>query len=95
MEVMSGSYADPLLHVSSVRYVIVPLVDDMNDDNFFIHYGLTRDEYITLLNDMPFLEKKELGLSEIVVYENKNFNPHAYLTKEKNVLSGNRKKYTN
>lgn len=91
MEVMSGSYADPLLDVSSVRYVIVPLVDDMNDDNFFIHYGLTRDEYITLLNDMPFLEKKELGLSEIVVYENKNFNPHAYLTKEKNVLSGNEK----
>ncbi len=80
MDLMGRSYTDSLLDMSSIKYVFVPLEDVSNDDNFFIHYGLSREEYINLLDTYPFLERKDMNFGKIVVYENKNFKPHIYKT---------------
>ena len=71
---------------SSIKYIIIPLEDNENDDNFFPNYGKNRSFYIYELNKLNFLKRKDLGTQEIVVYENKNFKPHIYLTNQEETI---------
>ncbi|MBU3978221.1 hypothetical protein KJ980_02020 [Patescibacteria group bacterium] len=70
-----------LFDISSIKYVIVPLQDKANDDDFFIHYGgrensNIREWYISELDKSGLLEKINIGTKELVVYENKDYKPH-------------------
>lgn len=67
------------LDQGSIKYVIVPIEDDANDDNFFVYYE-DRDFYISQLDKVPFLKKLDLGTKELTVYENSSYLPHIYLT---------------
>lgn len=84
-------FANNLLDISSARYVIVPLQDFANDDDFFIHYGGKEDPdirewYISELDKVRFLKKIDIGTEELVVYENEGFRPHVYVTQEKETI---------
>ncbi|MDD4409346.1 MAG: hypothetical protein PHW52_01695 [Candidatus Pacebacteria bacterium] len=69
------------LSISSVKYVVVPINDINNDDNFFIYYGGDRNEnirdwYISELDKVSWLKKIDIGTKELVVYENEEYKPY-------------------
>ncbi|HEV2402785.1 MAG TPA: hypothetical protein VGS08_01150 [Candidatus Saccharimonadales bacterium] len=71
----SGDFAH-LLSAASVRYVIVPLRDTANDDDFFPSYGNDRQYFINALNNLGFLRRINIGTKQLVVYENTTFRPY-------------------
>jgi len=83
INIFKFSFADNLFNSSSIKYVIIPLQDIANDDDFFIHYGgkdnpNIRNWYISELDKVTWLKKIDIGTSELVVYENANYKPHIY-----------------
>jgi len=78
---LTHGYSDTLLDLSSVKFVLVPLQDVQNDDDFFISYGgrenpNIRQWYINELDKVPYLERVDIGTKELVVYENENYKPY-------------------
>jgi hypothetical protein len=68
-------YTKHLAEVASIKYVVVPLRDTANDDEFFKYYGDDRQFYIDLLDKQPWLKRIDIGTKEVVVYENKHYRP--------------------
>ncbi|MCX6717244.1 MAG: hypothetical protein NTU76_01025 [Candidatus Taylorbacteria bacterium] len=84
-------FAENLMDNSSIKYVIVPLQDVENDDDFFVSYGGDKDPnirewYIKELDKVDWLKKIDIGTQDLVVYENESYKPHIYLTKEKETI---------
>lgn len=75
-DVLKKSFSQTLLNNASVKYVIVPLKDTANDDDFFKYYGGDRGYYLKELDSVPWLKRIDIGTSELAVYENKSFQPH-------------------
>lgn len=86
-DIVSSSFSDSLFDLSSVKYVIIPLRDNANDDDFFIHYGNNREFYINALDELDYLERIDIETREIAVYENAEYRPHIYLTENKEQLT--------
>ncbi|MFA6995152.1 MAG: hypothetical protein WC249_01950 [Patescibacteria group bacterium] len=87
LDVLRKDFSNQLFNVSSIKYVIVPLQDKANDDDFFIKYGgdkniNIRQWYIDQLNKIKWLHKINIDTKDLVVYENQNYRPHLYLTKQ-------------
>lgn len=70
-----------ILELSSIKYVMIPLQDTANDDDFYIFFG-PRSYYLQSLEKLNYLKKINLGTKDVVVYENLNFRPRIYLTPE-------------
>jgi len=90
-EIFKIKEANKLFDISSIKYVIVPIRDFANDDDFFIYYGGSenaniREWYISELDSIEWLEKIDIGTKDLVVYENENFRPHIYMTKERETI---------
>lgn len=71
-------FADKLFDVSSIKYVVVPLQDIENSDDFFADYGgdknpNIRQWYIDQLDNISWLKKIDIGTKDLVVYENKGY----------------------
>lgn len=86
-EAMTGflkrNYSNNLLDMSSVKYVIVPYNDPQGDINIFQYYGEEKSYYINELSKLNYLSKLNIGVNDLAVYENHDYKPHVYLTKEK------------
>jgi hypothetical protein len=79
-EIFKIKGANELFDNSSVKYVIVPIRDFANDNDFFIYYGgkdnpNIRDWYISELDKIDWLKKIDIGTNELVVYENEKYKP--------------------
>ncbi len=85
-QLLNLPYANQLLDASSVKYVVIPLEDKQNEDNFFTDYQKPRQYYISLLDKLSYLKKTNLGTKNILVYENKEVNDHIYLSSERDSL---------
>jgi hypothetical protein len=77
-DIFHEPYSQFLLSISSVKYVVVPIQDVANDDDFFQDYGgrtdpNIREWYLNQLNNISFLKKINIGTNNLVVYENINF----------------------
>lgn len=75
---LTKNYLDAIFDMGSVKYVVVPIQDFANEDDFFVHYGGDqnpdiREWYIDQLDNLPWLKKIEIGTKNLVVYENYNF----------------------
>ncbi|OGK46525.1 hypothetical protein A2963_02180 [Candidatus Roizmanbacteria bacterium RIFCSPLOWO2_01_FULL_40_13] len=81
-DVFGINFNDRLLDLTSVKYVIVPLQDKKNDDDFFRFAG-NRESYVQELDSSSYLTRIEVGTAKVLVYENNNFRPHLYATKIK------------
>lgn len=77
---------DRIIDLSAIKYIVVPLIDEKNADNTFVHYGKDRSYYINELNNVHYLRKVDIGTKEIVIYENDNFNPHIYETDKQETI---------
>lgn len=80
--IINNTFSNKLIDNSSIKYIIVPLQDKANDDDFFIYYG-KRNDYIKILDKVKWLKKIDIGTRELVIYENEEYRPHIYLTKNK------------
>ncbi|HVQ44193.1 MAG TPA: carbohydrate binding domain-containing protein [Candidatus Saccharimonadia bacterium] len=76
MEVFQNPFAPELLADGVIKYVVVPLRDTKNDDDFFINYGDIRSNYTDLLDKMPFLKRVNTGINDIALYQNTNVKPY-------------------
>lgn len=64
--------------LSSIKYVIVPLKDVANDDNFYIFFGGKIKPYKRQLEKLSWLKQVDIGAQRVSVYENMGFRPHFY-----------------
>lgn len=69
-----------LLTNTSIKYIVVPLHDNMDD--IFITRGDDRLKYIATLDKVPYIAKIDIGTKELAIYQNKIYKPHIYLTAE-------------
>lgn len=69
-------FARNLMDAGSIRLVVVPLRDTVNDDDFFDLYGNNRQFYIDMFNKVPWLKRVNIGTKEIAVYENQSSKPY-------------------
>jgi hypothetical protein len=94
MNVFKLPLADRLFDNSSIKYVIVPIQDIANDDDFFVSYGgkndpNIRDWYIAEMDRVSWLKKIDIGTQELAVYENENYKPHIYSDSDLNYFQTN------
>ncbi len=79
-EVMNDFLKGPdirnLMSNYSVRYVVIPLEDTENEDNFFEYYGVGRDSYINSVRNLEFLNEVDLGMKNVLLFENKEYRKH-------------------
>ena len=80
-------FANNLFDDSSIKYVVVPIQDTANDDDFYVNYGKASDpnirqEYIDKLDNVGFLKRVDIGAKDLVVYENEGYKEHIFTTKE-------------
>lgn len=80
--IFAANFSDQLLDLSSIKYVIIPLEDKTNDDNFFRFAG-KRQDFIDGLDNLKYLNKISTGAKKVSIYENYDIRPHIYTTKEK------------
>lgn len=84
----SLKFSNQLFDISSIKYVIIPLEDKANDDNFFEYLG-KRKKIIDQVDKLSYLKRINIGTKEILVYENKDYRPHIYLTDKKETIYKN------
>lgn len=72
-------FTDNILDRSNIKYVILPLADVQNDDNFFEYAG-KRNTFLNKLEQLPYLKKTNIGTKELVIFENSNYRPKLYAT---------------
>ncbi|MFA5724200.1 MAG: hypothetical protein WC979_08140 [Candidatus Pacearchaeota archaeon] len=80
IDIYNKNYSSNLLDVSSIKYVIIPLRDTKNDDDFFIDYGNSTQFYIDTLDNLNYLTEIEVGTEEVKVYENEGYLDHIYIS---------------
>lgn len=68
-----------LIDETSIKYIIVPVQDKYNDDDFYIHYE-NKVNYVKLLDSVNSLRKIELGLRDIYIYENGDYDSRFNIT---------------
>jgi hypothetical protein len=76
------NYFEYLIKSVSVKYIIVPIQDIENDDDFFTYYGNERDKIEKTLDTKTFLNKSNLSDSRIAIYEVANYQSEAMLSSE-------------
>jgi len=74
--VFSQPYSADLLRNASVKYVIVPLRDTVNDDDFFGSYGDDKPYFTNFLDSVSYLKKVDIGTRDVAIYENIAYRPY-------------------
>ena len=78
VNILQQPFSKTLFDISSIKYVIIPIQDKANDDDFFVYYGGDKDPnirqwYIDQLDKVSWLKKIDIGTKDLVVYENANY----------------------
>lgn len=84
VEILGNQISNQILDAYSIKYVVVPIEDIENDDNFFVHYGHSREYYINELDKLEYLQRIDVSNGSLVVYENIKPNPHIYVSNSTN-----------
>lgn len=84
MSIINSSRSNDLLDRSSIKYVIVPILDKESDDDFFKYYGESRDYYIRELDRIDYLKRIDIGTNVIAAYENEDYLPYIWISKDFN-----------
>jgi len=75
LDILERPFAPELLASASIAYVLVPLQDTQNDDDFFAYYGGDRQAFIDGLDGLDYLERVDIGTQELAVYRTKGYQP--------------------
>jgi len=60
---------------TNIKYVVVPLRDEPNDDDAFIDYGDDRTYFIDSLEHLPTLKRIDAGTKDTIVFKNELYKP--------------------
>lgn len=71
---------DLLLDMTSIRYIIVPLQDHANDDDFIQNYQIPTETYVKVLSTIPYIKRVNIGTKNAAIFENRDARPRMYLT---------------
>jgi len=86
-DIYEKPFTHQLFNIASIKYIIVPIRDTKSDDDFFVYYGNDREYFINKLDKIEYLKRVDIGQEELVIYENKNFKPHIYVTSEEETVN--------
>jgi len=89
IQIFEKPYANKLLDMSSIRYVLIPGQSDKDEDDVFSFRDRNRDFFIQELMKLAYLKKTDIGTKNIVFFENFDYKPHLYLTEEKETVYKN------
>jgi hypothetical protein len=76
VKLFESPLAHQLLSDASIHFVIIPVRDTVNDDNFYSLVGNNRQFYIDTLERVPWLKRVDIGTKQVIVYENQAYKPH-------------------
>ncbi len=76
VSVLKRSYSDKLLDDSSIKYVIVPIRDEVNNDDFYPSYGNNPKLFIEALDKLNYLKRIDIGSKDLAIWENEDYEPH-------------------
>lgn len=82
------------LDENSVRFIVVPLQDTENDDNFFEYFDNNRTGFLAKL-DQTKLKRVDLGMKEVVLYENVDSKPRVTVKGDKSIQQNITTKFVN
>ncbi len=94
LSVYLASNANQLMDILSIKYVVVPLQDPVNDTDLFRFYGGSvnpdiRNYYINQLDKVDWLRRVDIGQDKLVIYKNEGFRDNLYITKESEDIDQN------
>jgi hypothetical protein len=72
----TDSLSNEILDKLAIKYVIIPIRDIENDDDFITDYGNSRQYYINVLDNIKHLKKVNIGTEELLVYENLEYSDY-------------------
>lgn len=75
-DVFKQPYSADLFRNASVKYVVVPLRDTANDDDFFGSYGDDQPYFTKQLDTVPYLKRLNIGTKQVAIYENTAYRPY-------------------
>lgn len=71
--ILKRNDAQAILASNSIKYVIIPIKDVQNDDNFFISYGNSRQYFIDEFKELKYLKQVDIGTKDLLVYKNEQY----------------------
>jgi hypothetical protein len=75
-EIFKPNYAEAIFAALGIKYLIVPSADFSTGDDPFSGYGDDRQFFVDSLNSVPWLNRVNIGTSQIAVYENRAVKPY-------------------
>jgi hypothetical protein len=72
--IFSQPFAKEIFSIASIKYVVVPLRDTSNDDDFFGEEY--RQFYIDTLDNVKWLKQINIGTKQVAIYENPYSEPY-------------------
>lgn len=82
ISLLDQDFSNNLLDAANIKYVVVPLEDNDNQDNFFPSYGSNRQFYLDKLSQISYLKKIDINTKDLVVYENEKYKPTVFVPNE-------------
>lgn len=76
-----------LMDLLSIRYAVVPVPNIANHDDIFALLNADRKKVVADLDASPFLHRKDVGSSDVLVYENPTARPFAVTTSAPDTLA--------
>jgi hypothetical protein len=80
VSILYNQTADSLLDAHSIKYIVIPIRDYSNSDDFFIYYSKDRSFYERELDKLDYLHKVLLPSNGLIVYENTGYKDHIYIS---------------
>lgn len=86
ISLLKKDFIPSMLSSASIKYIVVPIEDTLNNDNFYKNYGDDPQIFSNVLDSLPYLKKINLGISNLNVYETIK-PPTQYFSSSENLLS--------
>jgi len=71
-DLLAQKFSPNLIENSNIKYIVLPLEDNANDDNFFGNYHNDRKYYYSVLKSLSYVREIDIGAEEIKVFEAKS-----------------------
>lgn len=85
---LKKEFMPSMLSSAGVKYVVVPIKDTKNNDNFFKNYGDDPLIFTSVLDNLPYLKRINTGIENLYVYETVKA-PAQYISSSNNLVSFN------
>ena len=75
------------LRAASIKYLVIPIRDIANDDDFYIYYGNNKNRFENILFNIPGIKRLNNNFGDLIVYEVENYNGLVTIENSKGIQS--------